>query len=192
MPTTRDYAKNIVSVFDCATDEEIASGMNWYSRANDLAFDLDPKRIAHAAGVIAALSPMMRWEKNMELATLVYSGADYIPCLPANAAKAKAIYNGGEPLDILGGQKVRTFFTNIMHPDSDNPAHVTIDKHAIDIARGFISPYVDSYKGIGKAVYAELSEAYVIAAAEVGVRPLQVQAITWVAHKRMKWAAVAA
>jgi hypothetical protein len=191
MPTATDYAQNVLSVFYCATDTEYNDGMEWYSRANDLAFELDPNRVDHAAGVIAALSPMMRWEKNVELARLVYTGADYIPCLPANAAKAKAIYNGAAPLDILGGNKVRTFFTNILDPFSDDPAHVTIDKHAIDIARGFISPYVDSYKGIGKRVYAEFAEAYVIAAEECGVRPLQVQAITWVTHKRMKWEAAA-
>ena len=188
MTTAERFADNILATFDQATREEFREGMIWYHKANALAWELDFINPRRAAGVIAALSPMLRWEVNVRLARKVYAGEDYIPCLPANAEKAKKIRNGWEPLDFLGkGQKVISFFHNIANPWDDSPEFVTVDKHAIDIANGFISPYENSYQGITPRIYAEYRMGYVIAAEARNINPKQMQAITWLAHKNMKW-----
>ena len=53
--------------------------------------------------------------------------------LKSNVDKALAILNGAAPLDILGGDKVRTFYGNIVNPWGEG---VTIDRHAYDIVTG--------------------------------------------------------
>ena len=55
---------NILSTFDRATAAEIDAGKTWYLAANALAWEIDPMRPYNGAGVIAALSPRLRWDKN--------------------------------------------------------------------------------------------------------------------------------
>lgn len=186
MTTTTDYVDNILDVYSRATDEEYAHGLIWYNRANAIAWGLDHLNYKRAAGVIAALSPLLSWNKNVEYAGLVYAGETRIPCLQKNAAKAILIKNGWNPLDYLSGPKVVSFYHNIVNPYSDDPRHVTIDKHAFDICIGDMDNPYKNGKAVTAALYPVMRTAYVIAANEAGVRPLQMQAITWEAWRNMK------
>lgn len=183
--TTTNYVDNILSVFDSATDAEYNEGMYWYINANGIAWGLDHINYKRAAGVIAALSPLLRWEKNVEYAGLVYAGETKIPYLPKNVEKAIAIRNGWNPLDILSGQKVVSFYNNIVNPYSGDPRLVTVDKHAADIANGIVTGYKNG-PSITTRLYRDMAAAYVIAANEADILPNQMQAVTWTAWRNLK------
>lgn len=176
---------NILDVYDFATPSEYSEGMTWYNNANGIAWSLDWINYKRAAGVIAALSPLLSWNKNVEYAGLIMGGANDAPCLKKNVAKAVAIRDGWNPLDVLSGIKVTSFYQNIVNPYSDDVRHVTIDKHAYDIA---VNDMTRPYKGssVSKGKYLDIASAYIEAAHEANILPLQMQAITWTAWRNMK------
>lgn len=187
---TTSHVDNILATFNLATDDETHAGLNWYAAANALAKNLD-FHFHRAAGVIAALSPRLRWDKNVEYAKLAYSlkGYEvtpellsYIPVLNNSRIKAMAMVNGAEPADTLGkGLKTNAFWDNIVNPYTSQ--RVTVDKHAFDIANGVRTPYSTVIKDKD---YREIEAAYVEAANLVGIAPLQMQAITWVTWRNRK------
>lgn len=183
--THAEMVDNILNVFDLATPQEYAQGMGWYINANGIAWGLDHINYKRAAGVIAALSPLLSWDKNVEYAKAIMAGANDAPCLKKNVAKAIAIRDGWNPLDILSGIKVTSFYQNIINPYSDDIRHVTIDKHAHDIA---INDMNVPYKGssVSKGKYLAIAAAYIEAANDVDILPLQMQAVTWTAWRNMK------
>jgi hypothetical protein len=175
-----DYAPsvdNILAVLDRATPKQVVEGMNWYADAHSFARTLD-RRYTRAAGIIAALSPQTSWATNRMLATRAYADGTASGSLGASCAKADAILSGLAPLDVLGGDKVRSFFDNIARPKTSQA--VTIDRHAHDIAvyqRMMSAPRQLLTRKGGYEMFADL---YREAAGTVGILPLQVQAITWV------------
>jgi hypothetical protein len=80
----------------------------------------------------------------------------------------------------LNGQKIRSFYSNIMGLDE-----VTIDGHALNIARGYREGLTSDKTNIGVKQYRELQEAYVRAAKRAKVKPHEMQAITWTVWKRV-------
>jgi len=188
---TQTYVDNILSVYNVATQRDITEGMYWYLNANGLAHEIMPDNPRAGAGIIAVLSPRLRWDKNVAYARLAVNlmgyGVDeivasYIPVLKHSRRKALAIVHGAEVLDVIGnGPKTRAFFDNIANPFTST--EVTVDKHAFDIANNIRTPY----KGmvITNKTYAAMAEAYQIAAGILGILPHQLQAITWVAWRRI-------
>jgi len=181
MPT--DLVNNILAVLDRATPDDIVAGASWYTDANALAGSLDSD-ITKAAGVIAVLSPQLSWTLNQKLAIQacrlgVLSGG----CLGRSVAKANAILSGTPAANVVSGKKVTSFYDNILHPHGDS---VTIDRHAVDAAYGYVgyaaSPNVLSRKG----GYEMVADAYRTAAASVGISAPTLQAIVWVAWRREK------
>lgn len=183
------YTQNILATFDRATDADVQAGMYWYNEANALAWELDHVMPRRAAGVIAALSPRLRWDKNALYARLAYDlkGYDinevsnYIPALGNSRIKALKMVNGAMPEDVLGkGLKTNAFYDNILNPLTSE--RVTVDKHAFNIANGERTGYDVT---ITDKVYREIESAYVSAAHIAGIAPLQMQAITWVAWRNL-------
>lgn len=151
-----------------------------------------PHLIARNAGIVAALSPMNAWGNNKrkaeELISLrgrivVEKGKPNGIGLGANVEKAIAIYNGADPLDVLGGDKVRAFYQTILDPLAD--IDPVIDRHAFDIAVGERTD--EKRRGIlsRKGVYAEFAHAYREAAKIAGIGSAQMQAVTWIAWRNM-------
>lgn len=171
--------ENITDVFNRASQSEVEDGLFWYPTAQQIASEIAAGDIERGAGVIAALSPMMPWDRNVMLARQAFETGIASGGLGANVRKAQAILDGAAPLDILGGDKVRTFYGNIVNPWG---AGVTIDRHAYDIAVGI--KHGDKRPGIGKGVYREFAAAYVEAAKSIGIFPLELQAITWTVWRR--------
>ena len=169
---------NILSVFDRADNDSFNEGMHWYNTVNALCWELDFINYRRAAGVIAVLSPMLSWDKNIEYARMVYAYESRIPCLQSNALKAMAIRDGWEPLDHLGGVKVNSFYSNIINPYSGDS--VTIDTHAACIA---VNDFTYRYKS-SAGRYRLFSDAYRNAADEIGILPMQIQAITWIEWRK--------
>lgn len=196
-----NHVRNIKKVFKLATPEEIRDGIVWYAQAQAaakrIALELDVS-LNIAVGVIAALSPNNKWERNLSDASnliAAYLNGDgqedvKVSCYNAMKAKAWSILDAmpqtdDEIIAILNGQKIVSFFCNIMGHDT-----CTVDGHALNIARGKREGLTTDKTNIGKKLYAELQGAYGRAAKLVRVngRPLkafEMQAITWVTWKRI-------
>lgn len=181
------HVENILSVYRAATPAQRITGMYWYAEANRIAHEISPDNPAIGAGVIAALSPRLRWEKNVDYARLAFNllGYDvdpvllsYIPALGNSRAKAMAMVNGADPIEVLGkGPKTNAFFDNILNPFTS--MRVTVDKHAFCIAKGEWQGYKDHV--VTNKEYVQIEADYVVAAQESGdeLLPMQLQAITW-------------
>lgn len=183
IPLTR----RVLEVFNSASVSEIREGMAWYKNAHELATELDPENPSRAAGVIAALSPITSWDRNVWLARMTYKhNGLFGGTLQGSWQSANRILTGTEPLDVLNGPKVRAFYTLIADPNS---TAVCIDRHAASIAMGkrlnghqlsSVSRnylrYVRCYERAAK----ELSTETVV------ILPNQVQAVTWVHWRNTK------
>lgn len=194
VPTKRVYAANpnsarIVDVWRQATVAELVEGMDWYVDAHALAVKLSPSDPASAAGVIAALSPMMSWGQNIILAERAYADGKASGALFSNVAKANRILAGERPEDVLGGDKVRAFYGVIADPSSDA---VVVDRHAFDIAVGRVTNNESRQALSRKGVYESFANAYVRAAKTItretgmDVSASQVQSVTWTVWRRLK------
>ena len=198
--------QNITAAFRAASTSERAEGINWYGRALNLATELDPADPARGAAVIAVLSPMLSWPRNMLLARQAYAmSAGYVGvgnpfaspemqalnlgCLKKNATKAFRILAGIPAETVVSGEKVTSFYSNILGVAEN----VTVDRHAIDIACGKPLSDAERSKVIGgKAGYDNVAAMYRRAAEILSsemkfyITPAQVQAVTWVYWRRNK------
>lgn len=189
---------NILAVFFKATDLESISGAQWYLDANTAAITMAQRyslTLNTAAGVIAALSPNNRWERNLidaDSMMRAYStggdnAADSIKVGTYNANKIKAlnILSGDDCLQVLGGLKVRAFYDCIIGGDS-----VCIDGHAYAIWTGGYIPTTKTPK-ITPKVYHAIAADYRKAADTINAilqaeySAAQIQAITWLAWRRI-------
>jgi hypothetical protein len=125
-------------------------------------------------GVVAALSPQMNWKYNVREAVKLCKGQQALG-YGRNIVKAKVILGGAPPLDVLGGNKVRSFYRNLCDGGEDD-SHVTVDTWAARIATGNYSEAVS----ITDKQYKRLVSAYQSVADDFGVKATELQAITWV------------
>ena len=171
---------------DDAPPEAWAAGMEWYGEANRWCRrvarekSLTPHRVA---GIVAALSPNQGWEPNKR-ETLRLIDTRRCAQFPRNVERALEILDGARPLDVLGGNKVRSFYRNIAYLC---PESVTIDRHAASVLTGVPSPEWANppYKHLleAKFRYEQASDIYRNVAESLGILPHQAQAIAWVAHR---------
>jgi len=189
------HVRNILKVYRRATPEDIANGLEWYDRAKRYATiisNLSGVNLNTVVGVMAALSPNNRWERNVkDTERMVWAwvkGEDLsdfkVSCYNTMKAKAWSILEDDltDDTDILtrlNGQKIRSFYSNIRGLDE-----VTIDGHAYNIALGIRQGLTTDKTNMGKKLYREMQSAYVKAAKRVGVKPHELQAITWTTWKR--------
>jgi len=195
----KGHVENIINKYREASPDFIKGGHEWYEKTHEEATKLGKGNVVRGAGIIAALSPLSDWDRNVrEAKELIKTGTVKNALLPANVEKARRIHEGEEPEKVLGGHKVTNFFKNIHDPS--NPSPVTIDRHAYDIAMG--RPFIGQGKGkkaeeprqtgvmsqdlglssIGR--YKHFVHAYQHAAGELGVDvPNKVQATSWVTHR---------
>ena len=180
--------RNITRVFRAATPADRAAGQIWYASAHQVAVALDPADPVRAAAVIAVLSPMLSWPRNVVEAGNLYTGRP-VRTLGSNAHKARRILAGADPEHVVSGPKVRAFWKTIADPAE--PSAVVIDRHAIDIAAGQVLG--DRIRGSHlrrTGAYDEVADKYRRAArrlsGELGVRitPAEVQATTWIYWRR--------
>lgn len=176
------HVENIIAVFESATREQIVQGMSWYHEAHALALELSPDDVWRGAGVIAAFSPMQRWDINVRNARNAFATGVASGHTKAMCSAAQRILDGEHPLDVLKGDKTRAFASAIADPDGSTIA--TIDRHAHDIAMGDV--YTDDTRKIGRRLFRELSDAYRAAAEQVGIGVAQMQAVTWVVWRETK------
>jgi hypothetical protein len=191
------HVQNIMNKYKEATPNLLKGGSEWYERAHDEAKKVGGGDVRKGAGVIAALSPLSDWNRNVaEAHEMSKTGTVRSALIPANVDKAHRIMSGEDPHDVLGGHKVRSFFENIHDPSNKEP--VTIDRHAYDIAMGH--PFVGTGRkstprgGGGKMSpdiglsaknrYDHFVQAYHTAAQNLEVEiPNKAQAVSWVTHR---------
>lgn len=190
------HVRNILKVYRMATLDDIRNGVEWYARAKREATSISKRLglpVKTVVGVMAALSPNNRWERNKVDAYNTCSA--YVEGLSIDAfkvstynkmkEKAWSILSDGlqddeDILARLNGQKIRSFYSNIMGLDE-----VTVDGHALNIARGVRVGLTDDATNIGVKLYRELQAAYVRAAKRAGIKPHEMQAVTWTVWKRV-------
>lgn len=180
---TNEMTAQILAYYNLATKREIADGKLWYANAYNTCKQLSELYdvpLFTVVGILAALSPRNKWERNVQdtEAVLVHGENATVATFTRNKVKAVRILNGEQPLDVLSGNKVRSFFTCIISNDD-----VCIDSHAYAVACGYgehVTP-----KRIGDKQYFEIQVAYCKAASTLGLYGNQLQAITWLAYKRI-------
>lgn len=188
--------KNIIAIYKLAKPSEIKHGLTWYVNANS-----DCKEIAEklelplhiVIGVVSALSPNNKWERNVinaeDLCTAFINGQDMdsIKVSTYHKMKEKAwsiletMPNYEETIEILNGKKIVSFFKNISGDETD----ITIDGHARNIyyndKQGLTTPNTN----IKKNEYKDIQKAYLRASKKLGIKAYELQAITWVAWRRI-------
>lgn len=186
----RPSVSNILAVYNGATADNIRFGLSWYAIAHNEAKRMgngSDRYLARNAGIIAALSPMNGWTNNIRKAKQLVSMRARITVVKGqpngiglgnNVAKAIAIYNGMDPLEVLNGDKVTAFYRTILDPTGD--IDPVIDRHAFDIAVGEQTNEKRRGALSRKGVYHDFAMAYREAAAIAGIGSAQMQAITWV------------
>ena len=191
-----NYVRNILKTYRIATVEDVANGVEWYDRAKRMATWIAKETDIQEAtiiGVMAALSPNNRWERNCKDALTMCSAwingdsLDDFKVSCYNKMKQKAwsilqddLQDDAAILTRLNGQKIRSFYSNIRGLEE-----VTIDGHALNIARGKREGLTSDKTNMGKKQYRELQAAYVTAAKRIKVKPSELQAITWTTWKRI-------
>lgn len=199
--TMRPSRRNILRIYDQSTPQEIQEGKNWYWLARVTAIRLAERymleSMQHAAGIIAALSPSVAWSINVHDAEIVCAArqGDELPICSTyrqNTIKAIQIRDGAEPLDILGGDKVRRFYHCIVDPACNA---VVIDRHAMCLAAGVslgddelkrYNHVLDRRRGYAVIGYQRFERCYQRTARYLGIVPNVLQATCWLTYRRLK------
>lgn len=204
MKTHTSRITSIIGTYHLATETEISHGLRWYEQAHTAALDMSreyPVGVITAAGVIAALSPNNRWGRNLldarNMLALWVNDEDPTlakPCTySANTQKAVTIMKLTNPsvddiCNVLNGRKVSAFARCILGDQQS----VCVDGHAYSIWAGERITTTTT-PSIGKALYEQITSDYRTAAAMIKANqphgpwasPAQLQAITWITHRRI-------
>ena len=190
-----DYVNSILAVYDEASGLEYFDGVGWYATARGDAVAIAdrcelPLRVV--VGVIAALSPTNKWERNLQDAQAMcetFVSGGYVEDVVVSTYgkmrdKAWTILedmpeDAQVVANILKGPKITDFFWCILGHDV-----CVIDGHAWCIANADRRT-MQEVPNIGKKRREELQDAYRVAAHARGLKAYQMQAITWVTWKRI-------
>ena len=193
----------IIGTYHLSTDLERSNGKNWYRQAHRAALDLSGPfacGVITSAGVIAALSPNNKWERNLRDAQVLldtfktlgaYAASQVRVCtFDTNKAKALAILKLQNPtvddvVTVLHGLKISAFYRCIL---GDSQA-VCVDGHAYSIWFGEHITTTKTPK-ISARLYAQIADDYraaaqIVSTTSQSVTPSELQAITWLTHKRL-------
>jgi hypothetical protein len=179
------------------------TGLNWYNTAYNICLDLSIKynvTVDIVAGVIAALSPNNKWESNIIDAEIMLrawaADIDYddvkVGTYNTNKGKAQTILDceltREQIVKVLRGNKITAFFLCIASNGiSDTPC---IDGHAYNIWNGTVSS-LKEVPSMSDKTFRIIQDAYRDAAHIITNvtkqyhSAAQVQAITWVAYRRI-------
>jgi hypothetical protein len=190
MTTTDERVRRLVRLYEATDPAVMVDGLGWYRNVRTWCgevADLADLSLHQVVGMVAALSPVTPVDRNLQLA---FEHACHLPSTGHPfLAKALAFRDEDAPFSILGNRKTRAFAESIMTAGTGN--RVCFDTWAYRAMTGDIEPsrngrhkhddrsykrYADNDKG-----YAEAERIYREAAAMVGRKPGNFQAITWCA-----------
>lgn len=189
------YLGNIFAVYARADKEDRDFGMFAYERYSARIQDVLTAHEVNTgewvplfigAAVFAVLSPNTDEANNfLGLERILQRRPDAeVPGYPANKAKARLMYiDHINPLEVLGGLKVRSFYRNLATP-RDESAPIVIDAH-IYSARHLKRFRVHKVPYIGPTLYTAIDSEFRTVARVLGIRPNQLQATVWSTWKRI-------
>jgi len=187
--------ENIKTIFNLSTPTEIRDGIVWYATAQQQCKDI---AIAHdiplniAVGVVAALSPNNKWERNVTNADQLIAAflrGDAVESVKVSTYhtmrnKAWSILeqmpDNDATIKILNGQKIVAFYRCIMGEST-----CCVDGHARNIFYGERIGLTNDKTNIGVKEYREIAAAYAEAGDALGFKAYELQAITWVTWRRI-------
>lgn len=172
---------NIVNTYLRATDAEVSHGMRWYTDAHNdvISTGADPWV---GAGIFAAYSINTPWYRNWDMAmSTLRANEPRTDTLGISVQFACDILLGAHPLDVYAksAPKLAAFTAAIADPFNSTIA--VIDRHARNLAYG----YPTGKSSPGKREFYAISDMYAEAADYAGIHINQMQAITWVAWRRI-------
>lgn len=181
-------ANKILKVYYAADSEAHAVGMVWYEEAHQFCLGLSSKYavdLSKVVGILSALSPGCTWDQNKKdtisaLEHFIHGTPIKVSTYGQFVLKARRIFGGEDVPTVLNGPKITAFYFNILRPECDE--HVCVDRHAFKVARGIGKA---GAVALTKKQMRDTQEAYKIAAHQVGLRPNQLQAITWITYKKI-------
>jgi hypothetical protein len=181
-PTRTAMVRNILREYRATDVATRLDGAGWYASAQMIAMTIALETglaLEQAIGVIAALSPQQQWWQNVMLARqAAEAGVMVQGHTTDNMRKVNEILQGADPLDVLGGLKVRSFYVNILEAGTDDG--VTIDRHAWRTVCGRHELGQRSAVPTDKA-YQLAVDAFQQAARHCeGITAAQLQAIVWI------------
>ncbi|MEM6998075.1 MAG: hypothetical protein AAF413_04155 [Patescibacteria group bacterium] len=178
----------ITVTFAAATQTEHDSGMNWYFGAHNLCQEWS-QEFGHPvdviAGIVASLSPLETWNGNVKNALTLLRTGD-VRTMGRSKEDALAILHSQDPEGVLYAEtknnpKVRAFFENIRDPEGSSA--VTIDRHMISMLAGVKLPAKEQW--IPPKENERAAVWFRGVAQMLGIKPHQVQAVTWNVWRRM-------
>ena len=178
-PSIVTLVRNIETVLAAAQPKEVEYGLIWYQDAHKYARFLgDPNKTSQ---VLSILSAQVDWTTNQVNALKLIKGGESVRIFASKKQKREAYAASKGTFRIpKTALKTYAFAATIANPDTFEG--VVIDRHAIAIAFGYLKA---SEVSVTASRYRKLSEAYTIVAKRHGLKPHQVQAITWVTYKRI-------
>lgn len=162
----------LLNIFSNASASQRSIGLNWYLDAHKIA---KKHGISHnkACGVISALSPNNKWNRNILDAdkfikepSLETKACTYT-VNRVKALKILSIENDSDISSILGGTKTKSFYDNILNKNSEM---VTVD----------LWMYRAAELPMSNKNYKLISDSIRSISSVVKLKPYQVQAILWV------------
>lgn len=178
---------NLRTWFKRASEDELNQGLVWYKEAmlfaNELASEYNVSGEV-AAGVVSALSPNNKWERNKFDAIQVFNAVrdgkseeDVKVCTyNANKAKAFAIARGDKKI-LKSSPKTYAFARNVGENDHN---FVTIDKWHLRACQTASKTSKTCKESCTHKQYSIIQEETIKVANEAGVKPHEFQAIVWV------------
>lgn len=173
-------SKNLDYYFNIASDEDINGGLNWYKQANEICQDIAIKygtTTFIASGVISALSPRNKWDKNIIDAYTVFESIKNnvsatetkVSTFHVNKFKAFAIANG--LVEITNDSlKTYSFCQNIAYLNND---YITIDVWHLRAC------FNETKGAIGALAYEQIKKLTLSKATKLGLKGFEYQAILW-------------
>lgn len=191
-------AKNVLKVYQRASEGDMVAGKLWYRTARETCFNLASQYkvldregkpdFVKVAGIVAALSPQQGWKVNLAQAAQCLKTKKFRSHTRANCEKARRIFKGEEPLKVLGGHKVRAFFRNIVAGgETGLLGGVCVDRHTLSVCLGReTTPEDQQHLSNRVSLQRECQNAFKLASIKAGLLPSELQAITWITYRREK------
>lgn len=170
----------LLDTLNNSKQNDFKHGMTWYKEARQwcqLQSEVYNVPLYKVVGVLAALSPRNKWNRNKEDTINVIKHGFNAKCATFHNNKQKACdilkaTSIEHVIKLLNGMKVQSFFSNIYHDDCNL---VTVDVWAMRVVgfEGNLTP----------KKYREIENVYRDMANELGMLPKQLQAITWSTYR---------
>jgi hypothetical protein len=198
-----EMTANILTAWRASDAHCRHQGATWYPRAHAYVralADYSGLDVAQTAAIVAMLSPRTPWARNkVNAAALLVEAGHLAPAdavkvlaesgtaasaddvweprgLPNNIRKARLVANGGNTATLVTGQKVTSFYYNILDPwNSDD---VTVDAWSAGVAVGRRLANAE-LSGLTAVQYQRVALAYTFAGVKLGKLPSTVQATGW-------------